>query len=82
MATEHPQVLEPLIDEATLQEWLRCRPSDLRRLRDQRKGPPFVQIGRWRLYRRQDIERWLDREAAASIAEPVDDTATLTSLKT
>jgi hypothetical protein len=68
MANEPRDVLEPLINEATLAEWLRCRPSALRRLREQRKGPAFVMVGRWAMYRRIDIERWLDRESAANVA--------------
>ena len=60
--------LEPLISEPDLADWLRCRTSQLRRLREQRKGPPFVMVGRWAMYRRQDVERWMDRETAASVA--------------
>ena len=69
MDNEQPaEQLEPLINEDTLAEWLRCRPYELRRLREQRKGPPFVMVGRWPLYRRRDVDQWLDQVTAASVA--------------
>ena len=36
----------------------------LYRWRYERKGPPSFRIGRYVRYRRVDVERWLDRQAA------------------
>jgi hypothetical protein len=67
---DQPSLLEPLIDELDLADLLRCRPLDLRRLRQQRQGPPFVMVGKVAMYRRCDVATWLDRETDASVDAP------------
>lgn len=45
-------------------ELLRVPVQLLYRWRYERKGPPSFRIGRYVRYRRVDVERWLDRQAA------------------
>jgi hypothetical protein len=59
-------LLEPLISEAAVAEYLWCPPKALRRLREQRLGPPFVMVGKVAMYRPVDVETWVARVAAAS----------------
>lgn len=66
-------LLEPLISEPTVAEYLWCPPKVLRRLREQRLGPPFVMVGKVAMYRRVDVETWVARVAAASAGTPPHD---------
>jgi len=49
-------------------ELLRVPVQLLYRWRYERKGPPSFRIGRYVRYRRIEVERWLDRQAAGDSA--------------
>ena len=49
-----------LIDEAGAADMLCCTRSALRRWRLERRGPPFVRLGRLVRYRQSDLEQFID----------------------
>ena len=53
--TPNPRILS----EATAAEYIGVAPGTLRNWRSQRQGPPFLKIGRRRLYAIQDLDRYL-----------------------
>ncbi len=50
-----------LLDEAEAARILHCTRSALRRWRLERRGPPFVRIGRLIRYRPSDLEEFIER---------------------
>lgn len=46
------------VEEAA--DWMRLSPSYLNKMRVTGDGPPFFKPGRRVLYRRGDLDRWLD----------------------
>ena len=61
---------EALLTPEEIAELLKISVQLLYRWRYERKGPPSFRIGRYVRYRRVDVERWIDRQAAgeASVA--------------
>ena len=48
-----------LLDTDAVARLLGCSPAALTKFRTQRRGPPFVRIGRLIRYRRLDLVRWV-----------------------
>jgi len=53
--------LEPLLRCREVAEWLSTSESALAQLRFQHRGPAYVRLGRAIRYRREDVERFLER---------------------
>lgn len=62
--TEQPN-LTP--DQAA--DYLRLSERTLIRWRNMRKGPPWVKAGRRVIYRRSDLDAWLERQTQMPVAE-------------
>ncbi len=62
MATvTQPSHLTPRnFDEADAAEYMGVAPSTLRNWRSRRQGPPYLRVGRRRLYAVADLDRWLE----------------------
>ncbi len=56
-----PQVIEYLTTEE-VGRLLRCSPSALRTWRFKRVGPPWMTTGRKVLYKRSDIDGWMETQ--------------------
>jgi predicted DNA-binding transcriptional regulator AlpA len=48
-----------LLDTDATAHLLGCSPAALTKFRTQRRGPPYVRVGRLIRYRRVDLTRWL-----------------------
>lgn len=66
----------PLMSTDDLADYLRVPARTLDQWASQGKGPAFLKIGRYRRYRPEDVETWLDgqvrassRRGSASVAE-------------
>jgi len=64
-----------LLDTDATARLLGCSPAALTKFRTQRRGPPFVRIGRLIRYRRVDLTRWVRSrrvlpEAKSSTPQP------------
>jgi excisionase family DNA binding protein len=55
--------VEPLLTAEELAAWLVVPVSTLYRWRYVNKGPCSIRVGRGLRYRREDVERWLERLA-------------------
>jgi hypothetical protein len=62
---------EELIDSIETAKLLRLRPQTLATWRAERRGPPYVKVGRHCYYRRADIHHWL----GAQLRDPASSTA-------
>lgn len=49
----------PLLDTGEAAKLLGCTPAALIKFRTERRGPPFVRVGKLVRYRRADLSRWL-----------------------
>lgn len=48
-----------LLDTGAASALLGCSPSALVKFRTERRGPPYVKVGRLIRYRRRDLVRWV-----------------------
>ena len=54
-------VLDPILSEQQLADWLNASRPTLQRQRSDGTGPPFVQLSKRRIgYRKSAVERWLE----------------------
>ena len=51
-----------LLDTAGASALLGCSPAALVRFRVERRGPPYVRVGRLIRYRRRDLLRWINSQ--------------------
>lgn len=58
------QAAEALAAPAEVADYLQVPERTLTQWRYQRKGPPYLKVGRHVRYRRRDVERWLDQQGA------------------
>jgi excisionase family DNA binding protein len=61
-------VPSPLLDVTEAATYLRCSPSYLNKLRHTGGGPLFVKLGTKVLYRRTDLDRYIDKRVHKSTA--------------
>jgi excisionase family DNA binding protein len=54
---------ERLLSEAEVAEYLNVSIDTMRRWRREGTGPPYVMAGSRPRYRREDVDRWLERQA-------------------
>ena len=66
MHDKSPSYLGPTAEAA---EYLHQSPRTLIRWRGQRKGPPFVYAGQRVLYRKSDLDAYLDQHRVVPIRE-------------
>lgn len=64
-----------LLDTAGASALLGCSPGALVRFRVERRGPPYVRVGRLIRYRRIDLVRWVKSQRVAPKQEPQPDKA-------
>jgi len=60
---------DELLIEEEAAEYLRQAPTTLRQWRHLRKGPAWVKVGKRALYRRSDLERFIDERRVDPSAE-------------
>ena len=53
------EILNCLLDTEAASALLGCSPAALIKFRTERRGPPFVRVGRLVRYRRLDLVRWV-----------------------
>ncbi|WP_019593009.1 helix-turn-helix domain-containing protein [Thioalkalivibrio sp. ALM2T] len=60
---------QPNLTPEQAAEYLRLSPRTLIRWRNMRKGPPWVKAGRRVIYRRGDLDAWLEQRTQMPVAE-------------
>lgn len=66
-----PGVLDPYITKPELAAQLGVSTSALERLCARRAGPPWIKLGRKTLFKRADVEAWLEaRPKCGAVAGP------------
>lgn len=55
------EAIESLLTREEVAQWLSVTEQCLRRWATKGVGPPFVKIGYWVRYRREDIEKWIEQ---------------------
>jgi hypothetical protein len=65
-------ILNRLIDTEAASALLGCSPAALSKFRTERRGPPYIRVGRLIRYRRLDLVRWvkLQRVSPEQSAKP------------
>lgn len=58
--------LPQIISERELAQHLGLNPRTLARMRDERRGPPHIRIGRKIAYRSADVTAWLARQVVGA----------------
>jgi excisionase family DNA binding protein len=58
----------PLLTVTEAAQYLRCSASHLNKLRVTGGGPPFAKIGARVVYRRIDLDRWVEKQVRKSTA--------------
>lgn len=51
-----------LLDTDAASALLRCTPAALMKFRTERRGPPYVRVGRLIRYHRRDLLRWINSQ--------------------
>ncbi len=65
---ELPRIPDWLTSDA-FAEWLGLRPQTIRKWRVRGEGPPYVRLGCRVLYRRSDVEPWLEKRTYKHTSE-------------
>jgi hypothetical protein len=71
----YPRFHGRLLDTIGASALLGCSPAALVRFRVERRGPPFVRVGRLIRYRRVDLARWVKSQRVSPMHTPRPDEA-------
>ena len=63
--------IDRLLDTEAASTLLGCSPAALSKFRTERRGPPYVRVGRLVRYRRPDLLRWIKSRRVSSDQAPI-----------
>jgi len=70
MGEKQARTRERYLTRREVSEWLGIPARTLARWAYVGSGPPFFRIGRWAMYREDEVERWLETRRAGGAPEP------------
>lgn len=65
---EQPPILEPLLSVEAVAAFLGVPVATLYQWRHKNTGPRSIRVGRYIRYRREDVDRWLERQSGGAAA--------------
>lgn len=62
MRAKITELPEPLLTTEEVAEWLQVPAETVAIWRKRNRGPKSIRVGKYRRYRREDVEAWLDQQ--------------------
>jgi Helix-turn-helix domain len=64
------KITSRLLNTEAASALLRCSPAALAKFRTERRGPPYVRVGRLIRYRHRDLLRWINSQRVSPEQSP------------